>query len=490
MKWQHPEQPGRRVRLAYCQNFHAADALEATIESLRSITLPLRDRLDSARGSSSASPFGVGLYLPASVALPLAERSGARDLEAFGDFLAENRLDPFTYNAFPYGDFHRAGLKAGVFRPTWEDETRVEFTLAVARIAASVARRAGNLVPPGHVSISTHSGCFGSFEQDDAGRASEMACASNLARVVEELARLESDRGVRIVLALEPEPRANASDQAELAPFLESVWNRGAEHLARSFGRERSAARSLMQRHLGTCLDCCHAAVEFESDAVERWHASGAALGKLQFSSALSILGPGLDPIACEALLALDEPRYLHQVTGRSKDRKLRVDDLPDLRRDLARDSNASSAPSIKSNPPPSDLSTSSSRSSAPRSASSGMTRSADGHRASAADWESCSEWRCHFHVPVDLERVREQEGGERGGAAALATTRSEADRMLAQVLALQGWHPPELHVEIETYTWDVLPGPARGSGSLVDGLEREYAHVMGELERAGWKRE
>ena len=61
---------------------------------------------------------------------------------------------------------------------------------------------------------------------------------------------------------------------------------------------------------------------------------------------------------------------------------------------------------------------------------------------------------------------------------------------MLAEMLALEAWRPSELHLEIDTYTWDILPGSARGQGSLVDGLEREYAHVIGELARAGWRRE
>ena len=51
-------------------------------------------------------------------------------------------------------------------------------------------------------------------------------------------------------------------------------------------------------------------------------------------------------------------------------------------------------------------------------------------------------------------------------------------------------WEEEELHVEIETYTWDVLPAPARGAGDLVDGLEREYRAVIAVLERCGWEPE
>jgi hypothetical protein len=446
MKWQHPHKPGRRVRLAYCQNLHAADTLEETIAGIRGITLPLRDRLSRGRNPASAQPFGVGLYLPAAVARALAEPDGARDLARFADFLAENALDPFTYNAFPYGGFHRAGLKAGVFLPTWEEEARVEFTLAVARIAAEIARRTGGLVPPAHVSISTHSGRFGSFAADAAGETAARNCARNMARVAEELARIEDQRGIHIILSLEPEPRASAGDMVDLAGFLERAWRWGAEDLALRSGLDPERARHLMRHHLGTCLDCCHAAVEFEDDAVERWRASQGALGKLQFSSALAVPDPGRNSAGRDALLALDEPRYLHQVTGLCAGRRLRAADLPELGRALAPDTRA------------------------------------------AAEWEGCSEWRCHFHVPVDLESVALHDRA--GAPAALTTTRGAADHMLAEMLALDAWTPAELQVEIETYTWDILPGAARGAGSLVDGLEREYVHVMGELEAAGWRPE
>ena len=98
-----------------------------------------------------------------------------------------------------------------------------------------------------------------------------------------------------------------------------------------------------------------------------------------------------------------------------------------------------------------------------------------------SSPWHACDEWRCHFHVPVDLERV---------GDSGLGTTRADADRLLAYALAHPAcWGTDELHLEIETYTWDVLPGPARGAGELVDGLEREYAHVTAQLEAAGWRR-
>jgi hypothetical protein len=83
--------------------------------------------------------------------------------------------------------------------------------------------------------------------------------------------------------------------------------------------------------------------------------------------------------------------------------------------------------------------------------------------------------------VPVDLESA----------GAGLATTRASADAILAQLLMDPSrWSTNDLNLEIETYTWDVMPGHVRGPGELVDGLEREYRHVMGALESAGWRHE
>ena len=95
------------------------------------------------------------------------------------------------------------------------------------------------------------------------------------------------------------------------------------------------------------------------------------------------------------------------------------------------------------------------------------------------ARWMACDAWRCHYHVPVDLSRA----------GASLDTTRESADALLAKLLIDPSrWSTNDLHLEIETYTWDVMPAPVRGPGDLVDGLEREYRHVIAALESAGWR--
>jgi len=403
MRFHHPDHDGRELHLAYCLNLHPADDVAGTLRGIREITLPLRDQLAGGRS------FGVGMYFPAPVAHALAAPDGAAELEALAAELDRERLDPFTFNAFPYGGFHEAGLKRGVFAPTWCEAERLEYTLAVAKIAARLNRgRAG------HVSISTHPGRFGAFEADERERAT-----ANFGRCLEGLAALADGGGPVIRLAIEAEPRAAAGDTREVNALL--------AHLAAALDAD------LVQRHLGACLDACHSAVEFEEPGEALAWATPLPLGKLQYSSALTLAGPGTDAAARAALFALDEPRYLHQTTGRSGAALLRCDDLPELRAACA---------------------------------------------DTSSPWLACDEWRTHFHVPVDLEEV--------GG---LGTTHAHAAALLELLLANRHtWGGPHLHVELETYTWDILPGAARGAGGLVEGLAREYRPVLERLAAAGWQ--
>jgi len=84
---------------------------------------------------------------------------------------------------------------------------------------------------------------------------------------------------------------------------------------------------------------------------------------------------------------------------------------------------------------------------------------------AEAADAEG-SEWRVHFHVPIFLERMEHFD-----------TTQS----FLADVLALHREMPVSAHLEVETYTWDVLPAAYRGV-PLATAIARELGWVKARL--------
>lgn len=76
------------------------------------------------------------------------------------------------------------------------------------------------------------------------------------------------------------------------------------------------------------------------------------------------------------------------------------------------------------------------------------------------------AEWRVHFHVPVFLERMEHFD-----------TTQA----FLAEILALHRAEPISRHLEVETYTWDVLPPAYRGVG-LGAAIARELNWVKARL--------
>ena len=389
MRFVHHEHPGKALRLAYCLNVHAAESFDDLLAGLRTVTLPLRDRL-----ARPGEPFGVGMYFSAGL---VTELTRSPELRArLKQLIQSEELDPFTLNAFPFGGFHAARVKQQVYSPVWGTGERLEFTLGVAALALDW------LGPGRRISISTHAGGWGA---DLAQPGLAERALAGLAAARRGLHALAQRQGTQLTLGIEAEPRSNANGTAQ------------AVALAKKAG-------------IGLCLDACHSAVEFEEpEQALDLALSVAPLAKLQYTNALALEAPGKNPAGWRALLALDEPRYLHQVTARTAGGLQRWDDL-----DLVRD----------------------------------------------VDPDSLDEVRCHFHVPVDREEL----------GSGLKTTRGNAEQLLDLLLARPArWGSDELHVEIETYTWDLLPGAARGPGSLVEGLEREYRHVIGRLEARGWAR-
>jgi sugar phosphate isomerase/epimerase len=75
-------------------------------------------------------------------------------------------------------------------------------------------------------------------------------------------------------------------------------------------------------------------------------------------------------------------------------------------------------------------------------------------------------EWRIHCHVPVFLENL-----GDLGSTQDILV--SALRRMRAEAFST--------HLEVETYTWDVLPGHLK-TGSKADDIARELAFVLREL--------
>jgi sugar phosphate isomerase/epimerase len=77
------------------------------------------------------------------------------------------------------------------------------------------------------------------------------------------------------------------------------------------------------------------------------------------------------------------------------------------------------------------------------------------------------SEWRVHFHVPLFLAEMEN-----------FGTTQA----FLKEILALHRQAPISQHLEVETYTWDVLPEQYRNV-AVSDAIARELNWVLSELQ-------
>ncbi len=172
-----------------------------------------------------------------------------------------------------------------------------------------------------------------------------------------------------------------------------------------------------VRRHLGLCYDVCHQAVEFEDipASIRTLTAAGLRINKVHITCALELESPGDNAAARQALSAYVEERYLHQTLARS--RAGAIVRQVDLSQQLALD-------------PP-------------------------------AEFRDAEAWRIHFHVPVHAEHM-----------GPLRTTRNELRQALATIADLD--YAP--HLEVETYTWEVLPGDDNLASvpNLVDGLTEE----------------
>ncbi len=335
-------------------------------------------------------------------------------LAAFRAFLEARGLYVFTMNGFPYGPFHGQAVKAQVHAPDWLDPERVAYTERLIEILAA-------LLPAGLEGGISSSPLSYKAWVDARDPAVWDVLTDHVTQVAVVLARRHAETGQLMHLDLEPEPDGLLERSDELARFFtEHLLTRGARSLAAQLGVTLDAAQEAMRRHVQVCFDTCHVAVarEVPAEALARYHAAGLRIGRVQISSALRLPLPP-DPEArrqaTEALRPYAESTYLHQVIARRADGGLTQ--FPDLPEALA-------------------------------------------HLADPA----LTEARVHFHVPVFAQHF---------GDAALASTQAE----ILQTFAALRETPFTGHLEIETYTWDVLPADLKLP--LVDMVEREYRWVQ-----------
>ncbi|MER6157793.1 metabolite traffic protein EboE [Streptomyces sp. NPDC001868] len=181
--------------------------------------------------------------------------------------------------------------------------------------------------------------------------------------------------------------------------------------------------RGLDPERLGVCLDACHLAVQFEEPgaALRRLAEAGLPVVKLQASCAVEAPDPA-DPATRTALGRFVEPRFLHQTRTPTAAGVRGADDLPDA---------------------------------------------LDG--ALPTD---TGPWRVHFHAPLHADPE-----------PPLRTTADQLSLVLAGLLG--GASADCDHIEVETYTWSVLPEPPT---DLPGGIAAELAWARDRLTGLGLK--
>jgi hypothetical protein len=291
--------------LGYCTNVHAGPTLLETQANLEQHALEVKRRV------CPDEPMGVGLWLSAAAAEQLVQHSAVNEL---ADWLNSVGLLPYTFNGFPYGDFHQQIVKHRVYEPKWSDVARLNYTNLLVDILHE-------LLPPGaDGSISTLP-----LEWNDP-RPSDFdlrQSADNLRAAARHMAHLQATTGRLIHLCIEPEPGCAFDRARHIVEFFENYLLPG--------GNEAE-----LRRHIRVCHDVCHAAVMFEDqvDVLQQYRSAGIEVGKIQVSSA--VLAPFDDAATAsdrqatfDQLARFNEPRYLHQTVVRRGGQETFYQDLP-----------------------------------------------------------------------------------------------------------------------------------------------------------------
>lgn len=393
------------AHLTYCTSIHPGETwpevrgnLERNVPRVKASVSPDR-------------PFGLGLRLSAQAAASLADPA---TLEDFRSFLHEQNLYVFTINGFPYGAFGGGRIKDRVYLPDWQDEARLTYTDRLAHLLAAL------LPPDVEGCISTLPGAFRGHVMDDAVLD---RMADQLIRHAATLVRIADETGKVISLALEPEPACCLETTSDAVDFFaQRLFGRpGLARFQRLTGFPTLGCEAALRRHLGVCLDACHAAVEFESAAatVAAYRAAGISIKKVQVSAGLKVPSGSWTPATRQELTRFDDGVYLHQVVVNGPYGVTRYVDLPDALATLAESSAA-----------------------------------------------IMGEWRIHCHVPI----FREQLGPFTG-----------TQDYLRGLFAAWRDRPFTTQFEVETYTWHVLPEEYRGE-DVVQSISRELQWAQRQL--------
>ena len=251
----------------------------------------------------------------------------------------------------------------------------------------------------------------------------------DIARITEHMVRhaarlvdIRKRTGKFIALAIEPEPSCYLETIEECVEFFGNhlFGNAAVNLLGDLTGMDARAASAALHDHLGLCLDLCHAAVEFEDPDACLNQLANAGIRVHKMQISAGLRVAKLTPGALEGLRQFNDPVYLHQVVEQGPGGVRRFTDLPEA------------------------LAT--------------VNGNAGGR-----------EWRVHFHVPIFLDELGEF---------------SSTSFFIRKVLERHRRQPVSAHLEVETYTWNVLP-PHLQAGGMEQAIARELNWVREELQKS-----
>jgi hypothetical protein len=317
------------------------------------------------------------------------------NLDDFKKWLKEENAYVFTMNGFPYGGFHNTVVKADVHTPDWTTDERRDYSIRLFDILK-------NLLPDGMdggVSTSPMSYRYW-FETPDALEQATVKATENILKVAEHLISIRQETAQIMHLDIEPEPDGILETGEEFIAWFDGcLLPVGKKRIAEKFGISAGEAEALIKDHIRLCYDVCHFAIGYEphEEVLDKLEQKGIRVGKYQISAALKADLPK-DPQARteikEAFIRFNEPTYLHQVVARQEDGSV-------LRyRDLP-------------------------------------------EALQDIEHTGIKEWRAHFHVPVFAQYP--------------GLVKSTQDD-ISEVLKIHKKRPFTRHLEVETYTWEVLP--------------------------------
>jgi hypothetical protein len=238
-------------------------------------------------------------------------------------------------------------------------------------------------------------------------------------RVAAHLVALELRTGRVVTLGLEPEPQCFLETTDEAIDYFTNHLYTGtaASRLAKLAAIPISEAHGALRRHLGVVFDIGHQAVGYENITASLQKLVDAGIPIFKLQEAAAMHIPKVTDETIDALSRFAKTVYLSQTVEKRNGHLTRFLNLEDA------------FASWKANPGP-------------------------------------REWRVHFHVPVFLDDL-----------GSFGTTRFA----LEEALKFHKASPLSRQLEIETYTWDVLPDHLK-TGDIVDYVCREIEWVRGQL--------